>query len=313
MRTCSITAGVSAGAMIGFGLFLACRGPAPSVASSSTVLQHAGIPEGIVASLERLRTEWTAALPMSQEWWFVARTPDENPVSGTFSLTAGQTQYVDRLTIDQPSALLSSFDTAYDGTRHEILDKVGQTVSVRANDPGTTLSGVPQPLMLAWDFLSRDDDTCPLCALRPSHLADQNFWAQRIGGMTVLSHNADDGITLVQFPGGTLDGNPFVYHVSFVGEAGFQTPTRIARVRPNGTMLTEVLLPGYVWSSGVPHALVFPTHITVAAIAGEGRADIIYGLVELRSDGQALGADAFSVDPARARRVWDSDAQQFIR
>ncbi len=314
MRTFNIRAGLVGGAINGYGLFLACRGPALSVASNSAAAAYPGVAEGIVASLEGLRTQWLSALPMSQEWWFVVHTPAENPVSGTLSLTLGQTQYVDRLTIDQPSALVSSFDTAYDGTRHQILDKVGQTVSVRAIDPGTSLSGVPQPVMLAWDFLSRDDDTCPLCALRPSHLADQNFWAQRVGGITVLNHNASDGTTLVQLPGGTLDGNAFVYHVLFTGDTGFQTPTRIQRVRPDGSVLTEVLLPGYAWSSGAQRALVFPTFITVAANSGEGRADIAYSIVELlHSDGEALGATAFSVDPGRVRRVWDSDAQQFIR
>lgn len=270
------------------------------------------------ASLEWMRSQYQSLQGAKQAWSLVAQTPAEqlgatpNVVDGQITIAVSGSKYRYNVSVNGPTEILTSFEVAYDGVKHQVFDKEARVLTVRNGDTSVNHIGVPIPFMLPWEFLSRDDDACPLCKPRLADLADPAVWDARIGQMTLLNHDPGTQTTVVRFPGGVLEGKAFDFHVWFKGPAGEQVPERIQRVLPDGRALTEVTLSGYQWFAGAGGSVYFPTSMAVDAV--ECQAAVVYHLTAFELAGeQALGSNAFTIDQASARRVWDSDAQRFVR
>jgi hypothetical protein len=297
------------------GVSAGCRSDgraAAKVATGEGELQELPWRDDVASSLNRLREGYLGV--SGAMTWSVAVSGGPAaggaPVDGAFGAWFDGPRYRYALEIDQALGLSGWREVAFDGTFFYLFDPVRSTLLREERDPKQAPLGVPNPLMLAWDFLSEDSDACNGCALRVSDLAQPAIWDARLDSMTLIDEDPARGIVRVSIPGGVLEGRRFKSWVSLVGPPGKKVPVRIQRVLDDGVVLSDITMsePAMVEGSGV--ALMMPRRIVIQA---DGVASVAYGMTSAEvSRKGSRDASAFAIDPARADRFWDGPQRKLV-
>jgi hypothetical protein len=205
------------------------------------------------------------------------------------------------LHLDPALELSAPLETAFDGATFEVFDPQASLLirTPSGAKPRHSPMGLPNPAMLAWDFLSEHADTCDGCSLRPGDLADPQVWEGRLDQMHLVDLSPDQQTVVIRVPGGVLDGLSFEHWVTLEGPPGLRHPTRIQRVADTGTVLTDLTISSYrpVAASSLEIADVIRLELL-------GGTTITYTLTAAEAPPPgSLGAEEFRIDPARAARV----------
>jgi hypothetical protein len=209
---------------------------------------------------------------------------------------------------------------AFDGRQFQYLSRSMSLLSLQTERPQSLPTALPNPLFLPVDFSTTDQDDCPGCQLDLVNVADPRRWQQLIDGLEVKSSINDRQLEII-LSGGSVDGTAFDFHVLFEqSPSSGLLPKQIDRVtREGGKTMGRIVMRAYE-EIRLPSGKVFPapSHISISAVDYRGS-----GLQEMFTDvfikGIALNqdlsrqAEVFTIDPALANTIWDSDAGVFLK
>lgn len=229
---------------------------------------------------------------------------------GRYEYWAAGDQYRHRTAFDAALGLSGNMDIAFDGLRFQLYDEAMDTLAVQRIRPDALPVQMPNPLFLAVDFLSRDDDRCPACPLRLGSVGERARWDDRLDQATL---GRRVGQPIIRIPGGVLAGATFHYEVTMNGGL----PSQIDRYTADGRIMTRVVLRDYreVALGGgttipIPHTMV----LAAADFQGDGGqfmyADIVVDALRVN---QRMSANAFALDFGTAGNVWDGDERRFLK
>jgi hypothetical protein len=274
--------------------------------------------EKAVRGLGRLRDKYAAVntVHLSAGVKVVLHGKELRAGNGAYEFWAQGDRYRVRSRTDKQLGLKTDFDVAYDGARFYMLDHSLGVLSYRRKDEPRSVTALPNPLFLPVDFLSGDDDDCPLCALRlPDLKAEDPRWGSRSAALAVRSRGRDAAtgaaVTEVEMPGGRFKGRPFKMRVRMTEQGdGGALPTQIDRVADDGKLMVSITLGDFA-ASGLGQ---FPRSIVVKAYGDDGnialQAELTVKVLEVNAPIEP-GVFAISFDEAEA--VWDSDGKKFVK
>lgn len=305
-----------------------------SAPSAAAVLQRsdADLHADLLASLEHLRMQHLSVRGVREQWSFTSMLgipADQPPVTGLFDLLASNGRYRYRTDVSRSNPILTHYEIAFDGNRWQMFDREAGLLSYQRAEPTMNPMGIPNPMMLVWDFLSPDSDSCAACRLDLTDLASPQVWA-RVGSMRVAGLDAA-GAIIADFPGGMLEGREFTYRVKFLGEPNRRTPATIERLALDGSTLTRMSLRDYQTFAGETGELTGPQTIVIEEtceqpveptpigpveplIRTRPAGPFVYQLVAIDLTSRtAASVGAFRIDFAKARSIWDSDARVMVK
>jgi len=236
--------------------------------------------------------------------------------TGTFEYWVEDERYRVRSRTDRQLGLKADFDVAYDGARFYLLDRSQGLLSYREKDEPRSMTSLPNPLFLPVDYLSGDDDDCPLCALRLSDFKAESLrWSSRAAALEVRSHGRDhatgETASEVEMLGGRVNNRPFKLRVRMSEQGdGSARPTQIDRVGTDGRVMASITFRDFAASQLGP----FPRLIVVKAFGDDGnlalQAEFTVKTLEVNAP---LDRSLFTISFDEAEAVWDSDGKRFVK
>ncbi len=206
---------------------------------------------------------------------------------------------------DPALGLANDVDIAYDGARYQYFERSALILSYQAGEPEQVPTALPNPWLLAFEFLSREGDACPGCRVRHADLADEALWRARYEPTAARAPRARE----LEIAAGTADHAPLSYRVSLDG-AG--RPRRIDRIAAAGASVFSIRVRDYIEKDAGGRALSAPKAASLRGTGADGSVWIEMQVDELTLDAPVEAA-RFSLDAALARSVWDGDARRFVR
>jgi hypothetical protein len=178
---------------------------------------------------------------------------------------------------DPSLGLMGDVEYAYDGSTFRSLQREIDTLTISANDSAQVPTAVPNPFFLPVGYLSRDDDTCPGCALRLRDLKnDPKVRSTRLVNGVLLTLNATDRV--------------------------------IEWLRPDETRSSSVSWDQPVGAPG------FPRRIVLRDFAGDGHlwtsTEIVIRVLEINAN---IAPNIFEIPAEAASRVWDESEEEARR
>jgi hypothetical protein len=236
--------------------------------------------------------------------------------TGTFEYWAEDTRYKIKSHADKHLGFKTDVDVAYDGKRFHYFDRGSGILSYRKQDEMTTQAALPNPLFLPVDYLSNDDDECPLCALRLHDLKSQNGrWNSRARDLEVKSKRQDNStgeiISEVEMPGGTIDKRSFKLRVRTTGTAEENVrPLQIEKIAADGKVILSVTFDDFMQNSLIQQ----PRRISINAFDNEGQLALkMEYTVRTLEVNQPIDTSTFTINFDEAEGVWDSDEKRFVK
>jgi hypothetical protein len=236
--------------------------------------------------------------------------------TGTFEYWAEDKRYKIKSHTDKHLGFKTDVDVAYDGKRFHYFDRGSGILSYRKQDEITSQAALPNPLFLPVDYLSNDDDDCPLCALRLLDLKSQNVrWDNRARDLEVKSKRQDtktgEIISDVEMPGGKSDKRSFKLRVRMSGPAEENVrPIQIERIASDGKVILSLTFDDFMQNSLVPH----PRRISINAFDNEGNLALkLEYTVRTLEINQPIDRSTFTINFDEAEGVWDSDEKRFVK
>jgi len=234
---------------------------------------------------------------------------------GRFEYWARGNKYRTKTSTDKLLKLNTDLDVAYDGERFYYFDQRSGILSYRSTDDLRSHAALPNPLFLPLDYLSNDDDECPLCKLRLSQVKSDNVrWGTRARSLEVKAkrhESSDRVITDVEMPGGKMRGRPFKLRMRLVGtEEDNANPLQIERISPEGQVLSVITFDGFMDNSSLP----MPRDILITVFDANGNVALrLEYTIKLLEINQSFDNRIFTISFDDAEGVWDTDGRRFVK
>jgi hypothetical protein len=215
----------------------------------------------------------------------------------------------------EKAGLVRNLDIAYDGNRYFLLDHQARTLSFQTQEETRLPIAIPNPFLLPLDFLGRDDDSCINCKLRLIDVRNPTSWVARSNNIReIISEVNEIGVhKLMSVDGGIIQGIPFDYRVSFLGESTSSMEiSSIRRTQKDNSILTDTIFHNY--KNYQNYVVRFPYEITLASYAENRRPQALakFTIDRLVLDDE-FKPQAFTISYDEAEKVWDSDAKVFVK
>lgn len=274
-------------------------------------------------ALAKLQSSYTPIETVHLEATFVMKVHEAEhldtsggPVQGTGHLEywgKGNLFHIQTET-DSRLGLLGNTEIAYDGETYQRFLPDSSILTLQDGNNQQVMA-LPNPLFLPVDFLSRDTDACPFCALRLSDLQASSTWESVRSTFGEAMKLGDGDLEMVSIPGGEKKGRTFSHRVTLAAEpAGFPLAS-IDRVTPDGKKLMTLRFPETDTFRGAGVVATLPRIIDIT-IYDETKtsvsAEVRYFISELTLN-QPLGQEAFQIDRSKAEHIWNEDSRQWLK
>jgi hypothetical protein len=266
--------------------------------------------------LDKLREKYAAveSVHLSADVKLAVYGADFRVGSGAYEYWAQGDRYRIKSRTDSQLGLKTDYDIAYDGKRFYLLDHSMAVLSYRRKDEPRSVAALPNPLFLPVDYLSSDDDDCPLCSLRlPDFKSENGRWKSRAAGLQVRPPHPGgaDGEVVAEMPGGKVNHRQFKLRVRMSRQGdGTVRPTLIERVDADGRIMASITFGNFAESA----LGQFPRGIVIKAFDDDGsltlQAEFNVKALEVNSP---LDQGVFSISFDEAESVWDSDEKRFVK
>jgi hypothetical protein len=209
------------------------------------------------------------------------------------------------------------FEVAFDGRQFQLFLVRDGILSVRKDDSPALPVSLPNPFLLFLDYANVVDDGCSGCMPRVADLAAKG--RQLLQPITTQidsgESSAPGGMLKVRLPGRAEHGTAYDHLLSFekVG-AGWRLRDS-KRITRDGRTMLEVRYDDFV-RTGPNQEFEIPRHLTAEVYDLDAGGKLSMHL-EYFVDTLEVNADLpnarFSLDWDKARSIWDSDSNMFIK
>jgi hypothetical protein len=236
--------------------------------------------------------------------------------TGSYEYWAEGDRYRTKCHTDSHLGFLPDVDVAYDGKQMYYLNHASRTLSYQQHDISKTIGALPNPLFMPVDFLSIEDDDCPMCALRMADFKSYSArWEKRASDSNVKSQTKDEGtgygFTDLEMPGGSKGKRAFQIHVRTADtvEGNFR-PIRLDRVGLDGKLMTSMTFDNFL-----PSALgEFPRTINLDVFDLDSNLVVRMAYtVKTLEINEPIEKSIFVIGFDEADEVWDSDGSRFVK
>ena len=205
------------------------------------------------------------------------------------------------------------FEVAFDGRQFQLFLVRDGILSVRKDDSPALPVSLPNPFLLFLDYTNVVDDGCSGCMPRIADLAAKG--RQLAAGQIEKSDNSQGGMLQVRMPGRTENGTAYDYLLAFERAGAGWRLRDSKRVMRDGRTILEVRYDDFA-KAGSKKEFELPKHLTADVYdLDAGGAPTMH--LEYFVDALEINADVpdarFSLDSDKAKSIWDSDSNMFIK
>jgi len=199
---------------------------------------------------------------------------------------------------------------AFDGVEHRTLRRDRGLLVVKQGDRDSLGMMLPNPL---WQLLQHlcplgdESWAYPLTIARVRSMTDDDI----VGNITWVSESQDGNTLVAEYPGGAIEGHPYVHRVTFDRYGQGFVPVKIVRMGEDGP-LTVSEFTGFVTAedSGV----AIPSHVAVRSYDEDGNlwVELAYDIHTIQFDAD-IDDSWFTIPDDLAERVFDQDIGDFVQ
>lgn len=203
-------------------------------------------------------------------------------------------------------------EIAFDGEQWQMLTYASRTLHIQRSPSKQVPTALPNPLFLPLEFLGANGyDACPLCRIHLHQIASHPAWNRKSLGPLPLAANAAVASTTYRLAGANVEGEQAFYDVAFQSLSGSVVPVSIALVL-KGARVLEITTGHFEIQDSAVGPLPTEESIRVFRPDGVKVMDTAFTIETLEVN-ILIPESRFTIDRARVKAVWDSDANMFVK